>query len=106
MKIICSLHSKQRVVQRVKKIKTEEEAEIYLKDKFSRMMTWTFKWDFVRYGRWNSWNFFMWTGIHRFIYEIIDNWTFKIITYHIKDDKKYKKYMKSEIKRIERLYKH
>jgi len=104
MKIICSLHSKLRVVERVKKIKTEEEADEYLKDKFRRMMTWTFNWQYVRFWHWTTSNLFCGTWLHKFIYNEPEPWFYKIITYFLYDKKQYKKYINKEMKRIEKIF--
>jgi len=104
IKIFTSLHSRLRVIERVKKITTEKEADEYLKDKFRRMLTWTFNWQYVRFWRWTSWNLFCGTCLHKFIYSQPEVNFYKIITYFLYDEDKYKKYMREKCKEIEKLF--
>lgn len=108
MKIKITNHAIKRTIQRVNKITNWVEARDYLLDKFKRLHKWENVWWTywcVKIVKQEDWNYFMWNYLHRFIYNIVDWKYFLIITYHIFNQKKQKKYINGEFKRIEELFK-
>lgn len=105
MNIEVSAHCRKRTIERVKKIKSNTQAVDYIVDKFSRITNSDiFNWFKVYEWERKNGNLYKWTAIHRFIYEIREDWTIFIITYHNKNKESDKAYKQKELKRIEKLF--
>jgi len=110
MKIEITNHAIKRTVERSWKVSNWIQAREYLIDKFSRLLKWEHLW-------WNNkkcykivnkqqddGTYFITNWIHRFVYTEIWFDNYKIITYYIFNRIKKKKYVNSELKRIEKLF--
>lgn len=101
MKITVSKHASERVIQRVKDVKTNKEASEYLIDKFTRMRNWEKKiyWGKSKIIKQEENKFILKNKTHTFVYAILPSGIYNIITYFTKQSyRNYKKGIKQWIK--------